>query len=336
MRYSHKTTIVPIVDDQFTRYDHNIICTVLPPDQIKVGIVEYLTNFGKLYYGILNKEKFKKLSRERLEFLLETIKKPQLTSDDCMNVGFNLYMMRHPNVGRWDLPCLLNDNILIRGNTRLWATGMIKSEPWLHVKFLEFRSHDDPESALVEPVEIVSTKQLHEIFNLAYQPTDIPNIELRLKEFIDQGSVKLKLHDITTREDQYTHSMSAGEPWVNGLLDWKEQYFPQPQIQIWTDWPELITDSSGIWDIKIIGPFAPYRELMTRPAHIEKCIYMENSNQQFSTHVLYVADSVKVDLGEVLMWLNTDHTVFMEENCSFVLYRPDKEYKTTFISVSKE
>lgn len=330
-----KDTLIPPVSGQMSWNDHNIICTILPPKKTNIGIVEYLLSFGKLYYGQLLPDAFKKLYKERLEFLVDTIKKSDLDSMDRMNFGFNLHMMRHTHVGNWTLPCLLNNDIVIRGNTRLWATGMRKTHPWKYTKFLEFRNHDDRKSRLDDPIEITSTQQLHEIFGLVYKKTVAPEIEIRLREIVDQESVKLELFDMHFKGDQDSHAYN-GDFWLDGLLDWKKKYFPRPQIQIWTDWPELITDSSGIWDIKIVGPFAPYRELMTRPAHIEKCIYMENSNQQFSTHVLYVADPVKVDLGEVLMWLNTDHTVFMEENCSFVLYRPDKEYKTTFISVSKE
>jgi hypothetical protein len=314
--------------------DKNILCTIIPPADTRRGIVEYLLNFGNLYYGTCNKLYYLQQYQSRLTFLQNLAKKINLTDQDKQNLGFNLFMLRKAILANWRLPGLIHNNSVNRGNSRLWATGMCKPSPWTHLNFIEFQNHNQDNLTTDNPIKITTTKQLHEILDIEYLDQPAADVEFILEEYVDNGSIRLKINGMYFKEDPDDRSHdTVGNEHLEQFLTWMHTYSGKPTIKIYTDWPELVSDSSDIWDIEIAGSITDIKKTIVLPGHIERQIrQLHNAKTNLESHTMHIINPVKIDLGELLFWMDVAHTTYIDSNYNYILYRRDTEYKTTFVS----
>jgi hypothetical protein len=320
--------------------DHRILCSISPPENTQNGIVEYLRVFGKLYAGSVKKSYFDILYKERLTFLQTIASLTTLDEKSRSNLGFNLYMLRLALVtDQWRLPGLANNAVTVTGNSRLWVTGMCKPQSHTFLNYFEFCNHPQQPKLIEDPVEITTTRQLHNTLKIDYLIDQAdPDVQFDLVEYVDNNnSIKLRINSIQFKDDpNVDRHDSVGDPYLLQFLSWRNRYLPNPTISIYTNWPELIEDSSGVWDIQFSGDITNIKKTIFLPGHIERAIREVHENQSSaSSHIMHVVDPVKIDLGELLFWMDTEHTTYIDKNFSYIVYRQDIDYKTTFVSVSE-
>jgi hypothetical protein len=316
------------------------MCVISPPDTTRKGIVEYLQAFGKLYVGALNKDHYDTLYQGRLTLLQNIALSSSLDDASKQNLGFNLYMLRIALVtNQWRLPGIANNAITITGNSRLWTTGMCKAHPHTHLTYFEFCNYPHQPQLIDEPVEITTTRQLHDTLGIDYARDPYeqdPAIQFELVEYIDTDkSIKLRINSIQFNEDPDSGNHdSVGDHHLSQFLSWKNRYFPNPKISIYTNWPELVEDTSGAWDIQISGDINNIKKTIFLPGHIERAIRgIHDAGLTASPHIMHIINPVKIDLGELLFWMDTDSTTYIDKNFNYIVYRQDNNYKTTFVSV---
>lgn len=118
-----------------------------------------------------------------------------------------------------------------------------------------------------------------------------------------------------------------------------ERYGRRPLIGVYSDHPELITDSDNLWTIQHLGPLNPElvalinADPVNLSRHMARC-HDRRIDKEFG-HVLYKVSPDSIDLSYLSNWIDLDHTTFVESNYNFAVYRRDTEYSVKTIDLSK-
>jgi hypothetical protein len=148
------------------------------------------------------------------------------------------------------------------------------------------------------------------------------------------NQTRLFLHGIIDEDlEGYQHSYESTElKLLDNLRQWQANN-PRPRLEIYTDWPELIVDSQGVWDRHIVGTISQFKHVLFNPGHLER-LAKSNSEENTASHILYVKNPRAIDLSEFLVWVDTKHTAFIDQNWDFLLYQSAPTYQSRMISFS--
>lgn len=301
-------------------------------------LIQLLNVFGRLYYGTVNQEYFNRLFQEKKQQFIEQLKNPTHTTEKFSD--FRLRMTRLALTESWKWPACINlvagEPEWATGNGRTLATGFCRPHPEQHLAVLFFdQTNADVSQWINTPTEITSDQQLHDLLGMVYDTTQSPSIQLSavIKQINDRTC--LFMHGVIDEDLRgYQNSQESTElTTLNNLLKWRERY-PTPELEIYTDWPELITDSAGVWNWRIAGNIKDLSHHIFKPGHLERLAMNEHGSQETRKHVLYVKNPRQIDLSEFLIWVDLNHTTFIDHTWDFLLYRRDVNYKTTMISFS--
>jgi hypothetical protein len=304
----------------------------------KHSLLPLLNVFGKLYYGTVNKEYFDQLFQEKKQQFLEQLNSPTATTEKFSD--FRLRMTRLALNEKWKWPACIN---VVRtapewatGGGRLLATGLCKKNPEQELTVLFFDQVGvDVKQWVADPIEVTSDQQLHDLLGVPYTPTQSSAIQLSavLRQIGDRTC--LFLHGVIDDElEGYQNSQETSNlTTLKKLQTWQELY-PAPQLKIYTDWPDLITDSLNIWNYQIVGNIAQFSHQLYNPGHLERLARTQHEEHSGNSHVLFIKQPRLIDLSEFLIWVDNEHTTFINQDWDFLLYRRDTEYKTKMISFS--
>lgn len=299
------------------------------------NLLPLLNVFGRLYYGTINKTYFKKLFQERKEQFLAQLNQPTVATEKFSD--FRMRMTRIALNIEWKWPGCVNlvssEPEWATGGGRILATGLAKQNPEQHLQVLLFdQVGTDITQWIDNPVEIANDQQLHTLLGMEYKPDQSPTIQLSAVIKQINNNTRLLLHGVIDEElEGYQNSREPSDlATLTKLQQWKIRY-PRPQLEIYTDWPELITDSLGLWDYRIAGDIAHVANQLFLPGHLER-LARNHYGAENKEHVLYVRNPRAIDLSEFLIWVDLEHTTFIEQDWDFLLYRPDSTYKSRMIS----
>jgi hypothetical protein len=110
------------------------------------------------------------------------------------------------------------------------------------------------------------------------------------------------------------------------LSQWAKHYGPTPDIGIYTKWPELITDSKNSWNIKFLGNFDGIRTVDDPKFHRWTVRVHDRHFDLDYPHCLYIKDPVPIDLSVLKLFMDLKHSVYLDVNEHFALYRRHPEY----------
>lgn len=303
------------------------------------SLLPFLNLFGKLYFGHINREYFNQLFATKRQQFLEDLNS---TATD-LDLEFQLRMTRAALTTSWKWPAFVNmvhsdgKPEWATGGSRILASGLCKPNPEQTISVLLFdQTKSSADQWLVDPVEITTDQQLHQVLNLPYTQTQSPSIQIStvLKQVDNQ--TRLFLHGIIDEElEGYQHSHeSTTFELLNNLREWQAYHCSCTRLEIYTDWPELIVDSLGIWDKHIVGTISQFKNLLFNPSHLER-LAQNNQEKSAAIYILYVNEPRPIDLSEFLVWLDIKHTAFIDANWDFLLYRVDPPaYRPTMVSLS--
>jgi len=292
--------------------------------------------FGRLYHGTINKIYFNQLFQERKQQFLEQLNAPTAATEKFSD--FRLRMTRLALTTEWKWQACVNmiDNEpeWATGGGRILASGLTKKDPEQLTALFFDQAGSDISQWIDNPVEVTSDQQLHTVLGLAYNPRQSPAIQLSavLKQI--NNHTRLFLHGVIDEElEGYQNSQELSNlDTLNKLQQWKIRY-PRPQLEIYTDWPELISDSLAVWDYRVAGDISHLAHQLFLPGHLER-LARNHYGAENKQHVLYVKHPRDIDLSEFLIWVDLEHTTFIDQDWDFVLYRPDNTYKSKMIGFS--
>jgi hypothetical protein len=184
-----------------------------------------------------------------------------------------------------------------------------------------------PTNTLDQCKLIENDQQLNEVLG-----GQIDEIYTNSKFYLDIKILSVKDQKIPKLEyigngNEYLPSPSVGLGWLKNYHNWQKNYCTNPGISIYTDWPELITDSTNFWNCKIVGPS------FSNSFGFERPVYEYHHCPNLDTeHVLWVRHPRKIDLSDFLFWINMHQSTYIEEfTYDFILYRKHPQYLSSFV-----
>ena len=316
----------------------NIQGTVLSPVS-KLGLSEYINRFGNLLFGTLRPEIFlQQFNALKEQHIFWQINSPFEDFKEIQPVQFYMHMLHEAQkISSWRWPGLINNLSKFRwinGNSRLFATGMTKQQPSKLLNFLILQNFSVPTNTYInDPIVVSNDDILHSILNVSQDDDPwLPHCEILLTYNIDNRRETLELSGIKDPND-FTDHHTAGENLLSDFLSWREHYGRCPTLNVYTNWPELITNTHNAWNVKIVGDTNSFKKTMLYPSHLER--HIRNLHEETSKdHTLFIMEPRPVDVAELLCWVNLNHTAFIANDWSLALYRPDITYSNTFIDLS--
>jgi len=323
----------------YITYRYSNILGTIKANNFEPGLVDYLSKFGSLYFGNLKsslfKEKYFKIRNSNISNLInvQTITDP----GRLQNVRFNLHMLRRAQNESWKLPGLLTETTRELhwgcGSSRTFASGMCHENAYQQVKFLILQQRlTDPETYLENPILISTDDQLHRVLNISTQKSEIPLIQLQLNIIPEHTGARLVLSSISDW-DPDDHQL-VGQSYFDDFVEWQQLNGKTPTINIYTDWPEKITNGFNAWNINFAGPSLLHKEKIHTYGTLELLLYNKNNNAVTNEHNLFVLSPRSIELADLLFWVNNKYTAFVEKNLDFVLFKKQSTYLTTQINVS--
>lgn len=301
------------------------------------NLLHFLNLFGKLYFGTVNANYFNKLFQPKKQEFLRQLNS-QLTNQD---LEFQLRMARVALTANWKWPAFVNvvddhgEPEWATGGSRILASGLCKQDPEQTITVLFFDQVGiQVNEWIANPIEVTTDEQLHQLLGLTYTQTQSPLIQISTVLRQVNNNTRLFLHGIIDEElEGYQNSQELSNlNLVDNLRTWQATN-PHPQLKIYTDRPELISDSLGIWDYQIVGTMSQFAHQLYKPGHLERLARVDHE-QKTPGNVLYIKDPCNIDLSEFLVWLDTKHTTFIDQDWKFLLYRNDTDYASRMISFS--
>jgi hypothetical protein len=327
------TNILALSPDSKIVHQHGKISTVLSLAAFNQSVVQFISSFGNLYYGTMNTELFFKLMKLSKQIFLSDLKnidKVQTTQP----IAFKLHLCRIAMKESWRLPALINETgSNLNWNTgqgRLLATGMCLPDPHTKLKFLLLQNKNTPaDQFLQDPVLITNDQQLHEILNLSNNPGNIVEIEFEL----EQNGSHLVLSSLYNGDQ--SHHYDAGTQYLDQFRLWQQSYGQRPILHIYTNWPELITDSENVWTVQHQGNSTIIKTDDFKIGYLESQLFNQIKNPVHgSDHVLYVTEPRSIDVSDLLCWMDLTYSAYISCHGQFALFRPDNNYVSTLIDIS--
>jgi hypothetical protein len=314
------------------------------------GIVQLIEQFGsRLYYGFPHKNIFLyhwySHKRHQLIQYLNQYDPTDTDHIDSDNIKLYLHMARVAQSQQWKYPSFVTrmpDGSINQttGGTRAFAIGLTKPNPWKHFPILMLEHADkDINLILDNPVHITTDRQLTEILGGTYDK-DIWDPTIRLRIEINKIHPTGGSYCLLKHVDDFNYNgdnIHYGQKYLKKFHEWRLKNPYRPKLKIYTNYPNRIKDINGVWDWEIAGETGNFESLMG-----EKVGWVENMVRQYHNNVRthndeYVVWLIKdrtVDLGDLLPWMECDHTTFITNDYALACYRSDTTFKTTFVDVS--
>ena len=308
---------------------------------IKNDLVKFITQNSKLYFGNLHKSvfdiNFQKLKKHYFQNQLTQITSTSI--DTVQPSAFNLYMTRLAANQQWRWPAMATELrqglYFSAGNSRLLASGISKANPHDCLKVLILQKTTTPaDYFLNNPIEITNDQLLHQVLGLNYTHNVCDSeIVFGVEQIIDQDQIKFSL---TTIYDGNTeHHYYAGAEHLAKYHGWLWKYGKNPVLNIYTNWPSMISDSSGQWNINFSGPSSHTKTENFKLGHLEAWLTNEaNKTILQKEHGLYITSPRPLDVANLLCWVDLDYNCWIDQNLDFALFRNDTQYNTRLIHIN--
>ena len=314
-------------------HQHGKISTVLSLPAFYQSVVQFISSFGNLYHGTMNTELFYKLMKLSKQMFLSDLKNIN-SLQTTQPVAFKLHLCRISIKEAWRLPALINQTGLnLNWNTgqgRFIATGMCLPDPHTKLKFLLLQNKNTPaDQFLQDPTLVTTDQQLHEILNLSNNTGNIVEMEFQL----EQNGSQLQLSSLYNGDQ--SHHYDVGNVYLDQFKLWQQSYGQRPVLHIYTDWPELITDSENVWTIQHQGNSVITKTPDFKLGYLEQRLRNQiGAPEHGSDHVLYVTDPRTIDVSDFLCWVDLTYSAYISCHGHFALFRPDDNYVSTLIDIS--
>lgn len=334
------TRLIDAVKDALIVQSGHISCKIEIPS-LEQGIVPFLNQFGQLYHGCFTASEFAKIYNTKKQRLINDLQIINQLEDAGKRqaMGFWLFMCRIAQTESWKWPGLairMNHELHIEtGNSRFLATGLCKADPCQQISFLILEDIGVVPDYLIAPEKITTDDQLHRVFGQLPAANDAVGAHVRfLVKIITDGKKPRIFLQHVDEGSKYMHRQ-AGQEELDNFVAWITHYGPQPTLSVYTDFPELISNTGNFWKINHVGAIPFPTHIMTKPGHLENHVKQFSEDNKLPDHSLFITGPRHIDVGEFAFWMTLEHTTFLDTDYQFVLYRQDSTFKTTPVTLSK-
>lgn len=297
----------------------------------------------QLYYGYMHRDVFLygHYLHAKDNLIKQMLTPDLLTERQQHNLGFCMYMSRVAQNQEWRYPALLNRDPLgriaqITGSTRAFASLLVHERPWERYPVLLAEHPDfDPAVILKDPVLIDDDRKLHEVLKLNPDAKEwISPVEIMLRVEPTADGLWCWL-DYIGNGTYHDHNPAKGLELLGEYRAWHKKYTKPIPLAVYTQWPHLLLDRLGIWQIQTVGTSQGLL-LDERPGTAERAVRAyHQSPGHTQDHVLWVIEPRPIDLADLLFWLDNKHSTYISNDWSFILWRRQPDYINTFITVPR-
>jgi hypothetical protein len=160
---------------------------------------------------------------------------------------------------------------------------------------------------ILDPVEITNDSELE-----GYLGPNTSNTITTRFDIVDKR-ISFRLSSVSRTQNKKENTERLADR-VETLRQWVKQYPRGTRLNVYTNNPELIVDSIEYWNINYM---------------------LEEQETNENTHKFYVYQcDQKLDLSELLFWMDTDYTEFSDPNNNYTLVSPGANEKSKTINLS--
>lgn len=119
------------------------------------------------------------------------------------------------------------------------------------------------------------------------------------------------------------------------MHQWELKYGLRPDLVVYTNRQELITDSLNRWNITFCWPMDSIIDICFPPKALEKYISRVHDRKFDSnfSHCLYVATPTPIDLSSLYTCMDLDHTMYYDHQERYAIYRRDITHRVKQINI---
>ena len=277
------------------------------------GVVPFINQFTRLWIGNVQPSIFKTTFNDLKSQVLPWLADLATIEDDFnLRIGHKLELCHTALESNWNSPAtatIEKDDIFWEsGQSRFLAGGLCWPDPWDKHQLLAFAADKSiVEPCMSDPVEITSDVELEGYLGPNFSNT----ITTRFDIVDNRISFRLSSAARTHNKKENTEKLAAR---VETLRQWVKQYPRGTRLDVCTTNPELIIDSIGYWNINFVST----EQKITQNNHV---FYLYQQDQ-------------RLDLSELLFWMDKDYTKFADSNNKYALISPDVNKKSKTISLS--
>jgi hypothetical protein len=296
------------------------------------GIVDFINAFSKLYIGKIQPGIFKKAFKEIKSELLNTILTHKSNDE---NLGHKIDLCHQALDYNWYLPCtatIINDELWWEsGQSRILAGGLCWTNAWdKHQVLLLAPDTTKASRYIIDPVEITSDCQLEKVLEISPDEKSLINVSLTSDPaqpiYLRLGAIKKSVTGHSYQKNLEQH--------IETLKCWMKQYPFGSKINVYTDCPEKVIDSSGYWSISHAGPALKFNKKSNIDVYLYKTM-IQTKEPLSETHDFYIQDSSdQVDLSELLFWVDLKFNTLYTKDFQYCLHRKSIPHTTKFIGLS--
>ena len=277
------------------------------------GVVPYINQFTRLWIGSVQSDIFKITFNDLKAQVLPCLANLAIIEDDFnLRIGHKLELCHTALVTNWNSPAtatIEKDDIFWEsGQSRFLAGGLCWSNPWSKHQLLAFAPNKSiVEPWILDPVEITNDSELE-----GYLGPNTSNTITTRFDIVDKR-ISFRLSSVSRTQNKKENTERLADR-VETLRQWVKQYPRGTRLNVYTNNPELIVDSIEYWNINYM---------------------LEEQETNENTHKFYVYQcDQKLDLSELLFWMDTDYTEFSDSNNNYTLRSPGRNKKSKTISLS--
>lgn len=315
-----------------------------------LGITGILKLGSDLYTCRLTKEEFLKTFNQAKQDTINLVLQLAWPAEKIENsfesrkhyLDFKLKFLHLALNESWRLPCLVvkqqNKLIWHTGSNRILATGISKLNKENELLLLCTDFDKNGTSNLIKDCnDIVDDRQLSELFGIDFynydqktQATESVNCRVYLQW---NGSPGPCLHYIDpVGRSFFDWQDHSSDVYADDVIAALQKIGKNRQILVWAKDPKQVYDSSGTFSIDYQG-----YEHFDSPSGIGETMYkccMFDPEEIRDTIRFYVTDDSCIDLGEVILWLNTIDNIYVDHANRFALIIHSRENNQKIISAS--
>lgn len=312
---------------------------ILTLDHLRDGVVPFIEQFGNLYYGNLNYssfvDTFVNLKNHLVLNLLDI--ESTLANEAALEfVQFGLHMCKlSREQPQWHWPGTVSwyqgQRYWNTGLNRTLASGLFGGQD--QHRLLKILCLDSPDNDINEflesPVRIRNDQQFNEIFGLSpdTESSHLMTLTARLVRDLKGHTLILEL-------------VGSGEKYDPGLepkrcltsyFEWYKKYGSRNRLCVYTDWPDLITNTHRAWEVIHAGP-----SVRSHLGYLENQLKFRGQDGfvDIYPHTLFMVKPTRIDVAELLFWMDLEHSAYIGNDFRYLLYRDSDEYRSTQIRTS--
>lgn len=320
---------------------NNFQCNLALPN--RWGLVNLLTQSAEFYSATLTADQFdldfRSARREKIGAILDIIKNPRVDHRHRY-VDFQIKMLHEALNTKWQYPALISRHrgqlIWHTGGIRLLATGMVKPNREQDLPVLVTDFDRDRLGPFQDILPIYNDQQLSSLLGVEYfdyrqhQPGITGG---KLEVFLEwQSTPGPCLHYIKPATTALDWATQGDVLHVPDLLPALTKLLKQPRIHYWSQTPDQLTDSSGLFELCWMGDQSPILSERDR----SWALYQ---HKQFAPRLdgieWWIHPGRHLDAGELLFWLDQKYTVYLDRDEQFAIMLDHDRFDKKLIAMSR-